>query len=66
MSDLVINKLEKLINKTPTGDLRNELTEINILIQSKELQKSKKVKIELGLGGIMFIILLIYWLLGVQ
>ena len=26
------NRLEELINKTPTGDLRNDLTEINILL----------------------------------
>ena len=26
------NILEELINKTPTGDLRNDLTEINILL----------------------------------
>jgi hypothetical protein len=26
------NKLEELINKTPTGGLRNDLTEINILL----------------------------------
>ena len=26
------NRLEELINKTPTGDLRNYLTEINILL----------------------------------
>jgi len=38
MSNLVIDKLEKLINKTPTGDLRNELTDINILIQSDKLK----------------------------
>ena len=25
-------RLEELINKTPTGDLRNDLTEINILL----------------------------------
>ena len=26
------NRLEELINKTPTGGLRNDLTEINILL----------------------------------
>jgi len=26
------NRLEELINKTPTGNLRNDLTEINILL----------------------------------
>jgi hypothetical protein len=26
------NRLEELISKTPTGDLRNDLTEINILL----------------------------------
>ena len=26
------NRLEELINKTPTGDLRSDLTEINILL----------------------------------
>ena len=26
------NRLEEVINKTPTGDLRNDLTEINILL----------------------------------
>ena len=26
------NRLEELISKTPTGDLRNNLTEINILL----------------------------------
>jgi len=26
------NRLEELINKTPTGDFRNDLTEINILL----------------------------------
>lgn len=26
------NRLEELINKTPTGDLRNDLAEINILL----------------------------------
>ena len=28
------NRLEALINKTPTGDLRNDLTEINILFNA--------------------------------
>ena len=28
------NRLEELISKTPTGDLRNDLTEINMLLNA--------------------------------
>lgn len=38
MNRLIIEELERIINKTPTGGLRNELTDINILIQSSKLQ----------------------------
>ena len=31
----IIEKLEKLIEKTPTSELRNELTEINILVHQE-------------------------------
>lgn len=32
----IIKRVESLIDKTPTGELRNELTEINILLHQKE------------------------------
>jgi len=32
----LIERLEKTINETPSGDLRNLLTDVNILIQSEE------------------------------
>lgn len=37
----IIEKLQKLIEKTPTSELRNELTEINILLhqESNRLEK---------------------------
>lgn len=33
--NLLGEKLEREINKTPTGDLRNLLTELNIVLQTK-------------------------------
>ncbi len=38
MNRLIIDELERIINKTPTGGLRNELTDINILIHSSLLK----------------------------
>lgn len=37
-----IEKLEKLIERTPTGELRNELTEINILLHANGQKNSER------------------------
>lgn len=44
-SDLFKHKMNELISKTPTGDLRNTYTELNILFQNIESDYESLIKL---------------------